>query len=225
MSRRIPVYLIVAAAVCLFADARAAQALSLRVESDAVVVSEVTRGGSAVIFGVAYDVSGSVPTRMRTATIVRDDDGDGTVRYEPPQGVPRQGIWGAVDFATGAVQLGSRPGYRLMLLDEPLERSLQAQDGSARLDRFERAVAFAEILVVRPGQEAWTLTASEGGENDDDHFANDNLVVPVDHLIALSPGGKAPVRLQAGDVVLLIDTDNMRAAVTTLRGQNEGARQ
>lgn len=221
MSRRIPVCLFVAAALC----APVAQALSLRVEPDAVVVSEVTRGGSAVIFGFGYDGSGYVPTQVRTAVIVRDDDGDGVVRYEPPPGLSSRGIWAAVDFATGASQLGSRPGYRLRTLAEPIEKSLQKEDGSARRERFERDIASAELLVVRPGEGAWTLSAVEGGENDDDHFGNGNLVVPVERLTSLSPGGTPPSRLQAGDVVLLIDSDNMRVSITTLGARGEGARQ
>lgn len=210
--------------LCAVASAPAAGALSLRVESDAVVASEVTRGGNAVFFGVTYDARGLAPERARAAAIVHDDDNDGVVRFAPPDGVPPKGIWGVVDFATGAVQLGSRPGYRVLAPAEPALRSLQKADGSARLDRFERNIGALELLVVRPGQGAWTISAAEGGENDDDHVGDGNLVVPVESLQSLLPAGAALMKLQAGDVVLLIDPNDMRAEATTIGASQEGAR-
>jgi hypothetical protein len=224
MSRWIHVSLLAAAALCAVASAPPAAALSLRVESDAVVASEVTRGGNAVFFGVTYDATGFAPERAHAAAIVHDDDNDGVVRFAPPGGVPPKGIWGVVDFATGAVQLGSRPGYRVLAAEEPALRSLQKADVSERLDRFERNIGALELLVVRPGQGAWTISATEGGESDDDRAGNGNLVVNVENLRSLLPAGAAPVKLQAGDVVLLIDPNDMRAEAATIGAAQEGAR-
>lgn len=218
MSRRALASLLFAA-LGLLAAAESANALTVRVEPQAVVASGVTRGGSAVVFGIAYDVAGAVPTRERIAIVVRDDDQDGVVRYEPPQGVPRIGIWGVVDLATGAAQLSARPGYRLVPFADPLEEALRGERG-AGIERLERQSVSAEMLVVRPGAAAWSVSATEGGENDGDGVLNGNLVVPVDRLVALTPGTTAPARLQAGDVVLLIDADDMRAAIATVSERN-----
>src|SRR5436190_23987747 len=100
MSRGVVAIVIVLAALTSFSNVRAANAINVRVASQAVVVSGLTPGGSAVIFGVTFESGDAVPTRLRTATILRDDDRDGVVRYQPQEGIPRIGIWGAVDFAT-----------------------------------------------------------------------------------------------------------------------------
>jgi hypothetical protein len=220
MSRTSLVSLILAFALGSSAHAQTDKPFSVRVEANAIVASEVTHGGSAVFFGVAFDVQNHVRTRVDTAVIVRDEDGDGMVRHEVPEGLPRIGIWGVVDFTTGAVGIVSRPSRGVRPLDDAVGASFRSDDAGAHFVRFERQIGSAALLVVRPGREAWTISATEGGHGDDDYPMNGNLVIPPNRLVPLTPGGGAPEHLLPGDVVLLIDTGEMRAGTAALSGRN-----
>lgn len=205
--------------VCLivFALALPASALTLNFEPKAVVAKEVTPGGSAVVFAVAIDTSGYVRERLRIAVVLRDDDGDGIVRHELEKAVPRIGVWGVADVTTGVVKLAARGGYG-RLRDLQVEGAFRG-DGTP-YSRFEHELTSADILVVRPGEGAWTASATEGGDGDDDYPTNGKLLVPVNKLVPLTQGIGAPEHLQAGDVVVLIDGDNMSGGTITLTGRN-----
>ena len=205
--------------VCLivFALALPASALTVNFEPNAVVANEVTPGGSAVFFAVAFDMSGGVRTRVRTAVIVRDDDGDGIVRYEPEGGVPWVGLWGVVDFTTGAAQVLSRS--RGPLNNLAVRGAFRSDEGGQRFPRFAHDLSSADLLVVRPGKGAWKAAATEGGDGDTDYMADGKVVIGAGHLVPLTDGQSAPEHLLPGDVVVLIDGDEMRAGSFTL-GQN-----
>jgi hypothetical protein len=197
-------------------SAQAAAALALRVERDAVVATEVTRGGSAVFFAVTFE-TGSVPLRARQATILRDDDGDGTVKLEMPEGVPFIGIWSVTDLATGAVRLATKEGYELIDLEEPAELSFRGGE-RGEFDRFEHRAQDVELLVVRPGEGAWTLRGTNGAQEDLDFEPNATLVLGMDRLTSLAENGRAASGVRAGDVVVLIDVASMRASAGTVGG-------
>lgn len=206
--------------VCLIVAALAlpASALTVSFEEKAVVAGEITPGGSAVIFGVAFDTSSGVRVRVRSAAVVRDEDGDGVVRYEPESGVPRAGIWGVVDFTSGAAQVLSRT--RGPLDDLPVRAGFRSDDGGARFPRFMlQQLSSADLLIVRPGKGAWRARATEGGDGDGDFMSDGNIVIGTGSFEALIEGESAPSHLTAGDVVLVIDGDQMRAGSVTL-GQN-----
>ncbi len=205
---------LVAAAMLIVLSAAPARAFSVRVERQSVVATEISRGGGAVFFNLGY-VSGSVPTRVTTATVVADNDGDGVVELSPEGGVPLIGIWAVVDTATGDVQLASRRGYRLIDLDAPVEQSFTGDD-DGRYTRFQHSGGDLELLVVRPGVGAWRFHVTDGGEDDGDYMANGAVTLPLEKLISLTPDAQQPVSLLDGDVVVVIDAGQMRASAGRL---------
>jgi hypothetical protein len=212
MSRRTLLYLIVFAALQIVP---AAHALTLRVQKDAVIATGVTPGGNAVFFAVLYDPASSMPERVRKATILTDEDGDGLVRLSMPGGVPPLGVWAVVDMATGSSKLGSMRGYDITPFDEAVEPSFKG-DVRGRFSRLEREMSEAELLVVRPGQGAWTLRGTEGSREDDDPEPNGKLVLSFSKLVSLTADDRPPEALLPGDVVVLINTGDMRAFAGTL---------
>ena len=207
--------------VCLLVCALAlwvapqAAALTLRVEQDAVVATDVTRFGRAVFFAVTYQ-SGPVPVRSQKATVLRDDDGDGVIRFSMPDGVPFIGIWSVVDLANGAVQLGTKEDYELIGLEQPLAETFRRDDRSGGYDRIEQFAGDVEMLVVRPGEGAWTMNGAKGGEEDLDFGASGKLVLGFERLRALGDRERTPGALRDGDVVVVIDVGEMRASAATL---------
>lgn len=205
---------LVAAAILIVLSAAPASALSVRVERQSVVATEISRGGSAVFFNLGY-VSGSVPTRVTTATVVADHDGDGVVELSPEGGVPLIGIWAVVDIGTGDMQLASRRGYRLIDLDAPVEHSFTGDD-DGRYTRFQHRGGDLELLAVRPGVGAWRFHVTDGGEEDGDYMANGAVTLPLEKLISVTPDVQQPVSLLDGDVVVVIDAGQMRASAGRL---------
>jgi hypothetical protein len=212
MSRRGSVCLFVFTALQIFATT--AGALTLRVEKDAVVATEVTRGGSAVFFAVTFQ-AGPVPERARKAAVLRDEDGDGTVTLEMPDGVPFIGIWSVVDLATGAVKLGAKEGYRVIELEDLLAASFR-RDREGRFETFEYRADDVEMLVVRPGEGAWTMQGTNGAAEDQDYAVDGKLVLGLERLVPVAEHGKAADGVRAGDVVVMIDVASMRASAATL---------
>ena len=217
--------------VCLLVCALAlgiapvASALTLRVEQDAVVASDVTRFGKAVFFAVTYE-GGTVPMRSQKATVLRDDDGDGVIKLAMPDGVPFIGIWSVVDLANGAVQLGTKENYELIELEEPLAETFKRADRGGGYDRIEQFAGDVEMLVVRPGEGAWTMNGAKGGEEDLDFGATGKLVLGFGRLRTLSDRTsdrertldreRTPGALRDGDVVVVINVGEMRASAATL---------
>lgn len=193
----------------------AAHALTLRVGRTAVVADGVTPGGNAVFFGVLHDNSSSIPGQVRKAAILKDDDGDGTVRFSMPDGVPPLGVWAVVDLSTGNAKLGSMRGFDITPYDDAVEQSFKG-DVRGRFVRLEREMGEAEMLVVRPGQGAWTLRGTEGGAEDDDSELNGQLVLPFSKLVSLTADDRPPGDVLPGDVVILINPRDMRAFAGTL---------
>jgi hypothetical protein len=205
--------------VCLivFALALPASALTLNFEPKAVVAKEVTPGGSAVVFAVPIDFRGGMRVRDRVAVVLRDDDGDGVVRYERERGVSRVGIWGVVDVTTGTHALTSPYGAVSTFL---VDGAFRGDESGEHFPRFAFEVSSAEVLVVRPGVGVWRATAREGGDDDGDFIANGMLVLPANRFEPLEGTPAPPEHLLPGDVVLLIDADSMRAGATTLKRAN-----
>ena len=213
MARTGFVCLVVAAlSVCIAAPANA---LTVSVTKQAVTANEVTRGGSVLFYAVAYEAD-AVPKRVRHATVVSDDDGDGVVALSPADGVPLLGIWAAVDMTTGDAALGSRRGYRLIPFDQSPEASFKRDESGEKFSRLEQAGGDIELLVVRPGQGAWTFRIVDGSENDVDYTHNAVVTFPLDRLTPLEEGDLPPAALHDGDVVVMIDAGDMRAWTGTL---------
>lgn len=173
-------------------------------DAGAVTAEGVTAGGTVVWFAVSVERDGYFDTVRRPAAAVVDEDGDRSCRFEPEGGVPDRSVWAAVDFATGGFAIAT-PGRAPWFEEAPPPNELVEFGSAEPLVELRDARGYAEILLVRPGVGAWTVSAADGGPADADG-ANDGLLeVPLDRLEPLVGAAPPPSALASGDVVVTID--------------------
>lgn len=189
-----------------------------------VVVDGITAQGQVVWYSVAREVAeDDVATLVRRSGVRADEDGDGKVSWDLEADVPLRSIWVAVDLATGRLAVATPEGYPLRRVGWR-GRGLGRDD--ARADRVEDLRTYADVLLVRPGEGAWRLTAGDGSELDEDGAADGKLAVALDRMRPLEgvegsegtvKAGEAapPSRFSPKDVVVLIDPNRMELTIET----------
>lgn len=167
-------------------------------------------GGSVVLFGFAHRERDFITTLLRYEEILEDLDGDGLVGINLGEALPPASFWVVVDRISGSSAIAAPPGFKLR------EISLPARWIPSTLDRVELALSLAEVLLVRPAVGAWRLRVGDGGESDEDGVADGTLRAALAGMWSLGDSPLPPERLQTGDVVVVIDTQNLQIAVVRL---------
>jgi hypothetical protein len=191
----------------------------IRLQGETVAVSGISPGGRAVLFSLAREIApDDVATVVRRQEILVDEDGDGAVAWTLGREIAPRSVWIAVDLATGLHASASPEGT-------PLRRVGWRGRGlgrGGRADRVEDLRAMAEILLVRPGEGAWSLTVGDGSEADDDGATDGGLAAALDRLQPVGPGEAAPPsRFHPKDVVVLVDPRSLEVTVVTAGGEVE----
>lgn len=195
--------------------------LSIRFDSDGAAAEGVTPGGSVAWLGASRSQEewGSHFAHWRLTAA--DDDKDGVVRYPREKGFPEMTILAAIDLTSGTWAVGAT---------YPLEGEVPGPDfGETRSDAAGRVISFAQktskvdLLVVRPGADAWSARILDGSPLDADG-ATDG-VVSVGLSVLPSRSGKA-TRLDGirpGDIVAMTDASGpwVRVARATAAGGKE----
>lgn len=203
--RRTRLRLLIATA-CTLLPYCASAAPTLAFEEQAVVVSGLTPQGRVVWFSLAKQVEGYMANFVPRQDLLTDTDGDGVVRFELGRTVPLQSIWVAVDLASGEAAVGTPEGFPLRDASAPPGHG---RGEAGRPDWVETGRELLQLLVVRPGLGAWTLTLGDGGENDADHGADGRVTAALARLSAVGASPAPPERFQAKDLVFAIDPDRM----------------
>jgi hypothetical protein len=192
------------------AAAQTPAAVAITFEANAVVARGISTGGDAVFFAVLQEQEEySVASSRRDETLA-DSDGDGVVRLEMPDGVAMRSIWAVVDARTGNYALAVPQGYRLRMAEDTEDHGLR-RDNKGHISHIEKAMGYAEMVVVRPGQGAWLGSAGQGAPSDADHTDDGKLTLGFDDLYAQGKAGASPGHLQPGDTVVLIEPVEMQA--------------
>ena len=204
---------VVAILVLALAASPLAAQPKIEFEKDAVVARGVTPGGSVVWFGVIRDRPGWTNRVVRRDALVADSDGDGAVRLDLGLAVAPQSIWTAVDLASGAFAVATPEGMPRREVELPAD----ALRSSARgvVEAIEDARQFLEILVVRPGEGSWTLSAGDGGASDGDLQPDGTIQATLAAMRPAAATKTAPGQLLPGDVVVVVDPRLMEFYVTT----------
>jgi hypothetical protein len=176
----------------------------LSLDTDSLAVTGVSAGAKVAFFGISRDVDpDDVATIRRTAEVVGDDDGDGTVALKLGRPVALRSVWIAVDLGSGDSDAAAPEGFRLKKVNFH-GRGLTAR--SAGRDAIEEGRPLVELLVARPGVGVWTARLGDGGPGDEDGAADGKLAAALDRMEPL--GGTrmpAPAQFEKDDVVVLID--------------------
>lgn len=184
------------------APSAAGAAPSLSFESGAVVASGVTAGQSVLFFGLTRAEERYNAVYATHREIVRDEDSDGVVRFEPEAGVPWKSVFFAVDLGNGELAVASPEGFPLT--EAPLAAEDVRRGPSGDLDRLHLADRRAEVAVVRPGTGAWGGGVYDGAPADRDEGLYDEMEVDLTDLAALGSAPSALTALAASDLLLVI---------------------
>lgn len=191
--------------------------------SDATVeITGLTPGGR-----VAYLTVWREQTRIGTVgtlldEVLVDEDGDGAVTVELERSIPALSVWVAVDVSSGVRVVRSPEAF------EPRRREVRPGEflrpaGLAQVD-----VPRAEVLMVRPGEDAFRARLGDGGVDDQDGETDGRVALSAAELLrpvrrppeVVEP--PLPARLQGGDVVVAVDPRTLEVVELEVPGQPPG---
>lgn len=188
---------------------------ALTVDSSAVSIANVRPGASVALAGVATIPKPLFPGGASYCRIVTDADGDGRIAFAPSDGVAWRSLWVAVDLDTGAYSIATPERYPARPMAAPQEVVRRGNFGQMNRWWHERAVL--NLLVVRPGEGAWMLSASKGSNVDDDkqnHRPGFGTV--LDSFSPVTGSTPAPKHFRRGDVIVALDPINLEYYVLAL---------
>ncbi len=201
----------------VFDRQRPPASLSIRFEHGSVSVEGLTAAGRVFVYGVAArTIANSYTEWTRTAEVLADEEGDGSVSLALRDGVASLSFWLALDLDSGEAAFASPhpfPGHRDAI--SPGEVTVHGPDGRDRGPGLGLATKSLELLLVRPRRGTWTQEAFDGGENDAGGEVDGHVVLRLEDLV--TPAGllkqPAPTGIERGDLVLLVDTHTLRASL------------
>ena len=201
----------------------------LEIEPSALVVVGLEPEAEVVVYGISRRAGeGGIRQRVEHEAFLVDDDGDGQVTLELDAPVDHHSIWAVVDQASGAYVVDVPPGSPRRELEFPGRGPEEGSRGQLNRLRHE-GFGFVHLLLVRPGEGAWTVTAADGGPFDADGSFADGVLLEIDRARAVAGDGDAeeaaapPERFAPGDVVVVIDSDRMSFYAARLPGGGGGA--
>lgn len=176
--------------------------LTVHVADTSVKVFNLTPGGDVILFSCARSGRDGRTYNDAKPRLLHDDDGDGVVTLAGD--VPYVSVWIAVDYETGAVDVGAPEGASPWV--RPISENFYRKDADEQILALEQELQRMSLLIVRPGKGAWSLRAREGDAGDRDNDSNGKLLVAFEDAKPLEEGKEqAPKHLKAGDVVVAVD--------------------
>jgi hypothetical protein len=180
--------------------------LTVQFLDEAIVIGQVTRGGSVAVFGVAREMTDGhppLPRLVRRVEVISDDDRDGIVRLELGKPVPHVAMWTFVDVGTGASASLPSPGYEPAHLD--LTEQLLKQDNAGQLKKLDLPFAEIDMLLVRPGTGVWRLNTGKYSQADENKHPDKPMRLDVEAMLPVGNSPAAPHNFKPGDVLAIID--------------------
>lgn len=205
-ARFFPHVLIVTAA--LLAAPRVNARPTVTVGVDRVVVTGITPGGEAILFGRSIAYQGGVPVLARHAASGKDDDSDGTVMWLFDE-VEQRSIWVAVDLDTGDHAIGSPDGAT------PRVITVTPNDWRENDDSLDIRREYVDFLLVRPRKGAWALAVRQGSSRDADGRTDNNLRLRTPSMFPLHGKESPPPYAAKKDVLVIIDLFSLDVAVVS----------
>lgn len=199
-----------------YADA----AMTLTLESDALVVSSLSPGDTVALLSLSRQMFHSIVRSERRDEWLEDEDLDGEVRLPLESPAPEQSVWLAVNVTSGewAMTVGApETGGPLVVADAG-----DVFSGSA----FSQAGTFFELLVVRPGTGpdagAWGGALADGTALDADGELNRSIGVSPSALTAVGSSPTPPGDFQPGDIVAVVDPATLYFGVEQVQASRGG---
>jgi hypothetical protein len=171
-------------------------------EAKAVVVSNVTRGGSITLFSESRVPQQYGPLLFHREGVVADTSGSGEIRLAVDAVVPTS-VWVVVDNVTGLYAVALPEGSKFQPIDVP--PNALRRNGKGELFKIDMPLAMLDLLVVRPGQGSWRGRTGDAGIDDDDHTPDGHTSAVASRLKAFQGSAGPPDKFRKDDVLVGID--------------------
>jgi len=204
---------VLACACAVFAVSTWAHAqVKVEFEPTQVVATGLTPGAGVAWLAAARERPQWITHVRQWKTANTVADGNGRAVFDLMAGIPVKSIWLAIDISTGAFAASSPPEYPWPTeVRFPVEGLISAKDGIG-YDGLEDRHDSLDVLVVRPGLGAWTLTAERSGAD------GRGVLISFADLQPLGASQSSLTRVMANDVVVAIDPERMEYFAQQLGG-------
>ena len=181
-------------------------------------VQGVTPGGTVIWFAAIRDVEEYAVAQTNVAQ-TGSADATGTASLTLANPISPYSIWVAVDYQTGAWVTGS-PSPVFPLQQTVLHPAALSIGNAETPDYLLDAADRIQVLLVRPGQGAWTKTLGRGGVDDESSPADGKLKLRLHNLDPLiSAAAPAPDKVAADDLLFLVHPQTMDLSTLTKAAQ------
>ena len=178
-------FLLLSTTSLAFGAEKADGSIQISFTESAMRASGVSQGGDAIVFACTIGRYSGFQKLGRHAEVIHDADRDGAIELTIAKPTISS-LWVVVDFTTGAYAVAAPPGLEVRSMNVPEHGWKKGRE------HFDLRRDYLEVLVVRPGEGAWTLSASEGGANDDDGNLNSVLRARLASMQRLHGADTAP---------------------------------
>lgn len=121
-------------------------------------------------------------------------------------------MWAAIELGSGEYGTGVPKNSPARVLDLAAD-TFRGDAGQAQ--RLVRHASFSELLLIRPSNGIWTLTAGDGAVGDSDGAADGRMTNDLRTFQAFEESPPPPNRLEHGDLVFVVDPYALQLSVAT----------
>jgi hypothetical protein len=185
----------------------AATTLSVTFQGSAVEVTGATPHGKVVLSGVASEPRGYYSRLHVFNEVLEDTDGDGVIHKEYTGITIWKSVWSVVDLGSHT-WVGALPERSPGRLPEhtPAGAVEQSIDPLAYVIQPGELV---ELVYVRPTGDVFQAQVIDGGSDDGDGEANEQVKVSIDTFVQVAGTGQKPATFQPGDLIFVVDPDDL----------------
>lgn len=189
-----------------------------------ISIREVSPGGRVLFFGLAHSRPAHTLRTLRHLELLVDEARSAVVRIAAPRLVASPSVYAAVDIETG--------GLTLARIGESEGRTLTAP---RRVDQRSSStivlpsLAQVEAMLVRPGKGAWAVRTADGGileprAAETEEETDGDIEIALDTFVPLGRSEAAPTEVVAGDVLIVVDPQDLSIAAFELGAEGWVAR-
>lgn len=164
------------------------------------VVARVTPGATSAWFGIAHEWDRIGRKVVRRAFLVADDDRDGIVRVDVPNGLPPASFWMVVDLSSGEHAIAAPDGRAGLNRRQIPPGALHAKNAGANA-RLLQDYRVMTVFIARPGVGAWFGQVEDGSAADGDGKTDGNVTALLERLAPVGSSPPAPDDLSRDDIV------------------------
>lgn len=201
-SRPMPFWLITVFLLLIAVPAAADPPLTISFSEGAFVIDDLEPGAAVIVTTVERSSRNYVPWNERHDRWLEDEDGDGSVRLEIDREVPPKFAVIAVELGSGRFDVWTPEGSPAREIALPAHTLIEGAGN--RLEKLEDGRRYVELLWVRPGAGAWSLTLNDGDADDEGPASDGGVLTSPQAMDPIGDSGAAPEAFERDDLLFRV---------------------